>query len=338
MTMLEVLPNFYAGIDVGGTKVAIADTLSTSILRYSTADFSDMESLLEDYFQQRSGRPKHVVIGMAGPRDDEDGSVKGTNFSWPTFYPQQASQQYPGTAITTTNDMVITAAGIISDSSIDFALLKSGIAKTNGPKLTVALSTGIGVASALWDEKYQRYFFAASEGGHIGVQPKTELEHAYIRYLQAKTAHVSAEQGLSGRHGIENLINHALDAQKTPKLAAEVAKAKRANNPVGVVLRDNALYGEPADKAAAQQILNLLGGLTGSLLRDLALVSKATGGIYLTGSMALGLGEYLAEHTALIEQFVGQGAAHADWLQNIPIYLVTDPDVATKGALLLAQS
>jgi len=74
----------------------------------------------------------------------------------------------------------------------------------------------------------------------------------------------------------------------------------------------------------------------GSITRDLTLAYKATGGIYLTGSVALALGEYLVHETSFLERFIHNGAPHDFWLQHVPIYLVTDPHVAVKGALSLA--
>jgi len=77
--------------------------------------------------------------------------------------------------------------------------------------------------------------------------------------------------------------------------------------------------------------------MLGSVLHDYALCYKATGGIYLIGSVSTGLATYLAENTAFCERMVNPGAAHDSWLAHIPLYLVTDPHIGAKGALRLAE-
>lgn len=87
----------------------------------------------------------------------------------------------------------------------------------------------------------------------------------------------------------------------------------------------------------SRAILDQLGSMLGSAIRDLAVTFVASGGIYLTGSVALALGEYLAAETNMLMRFVHHGAAHDSWIEKIPVYLVTDPHVAAKGALSLAK-
>lgn len=82
------------GIDAGGTKIHIADTLSTLVRRYNTSDYENLDAVLEDYFDSARGRPSKVMVGMAGARNDETGEILLTNTSWPTFNPQAASKKY----------------------------------------------------------------------------------------------------------------------------------------------------------------------------------------------------------------------------------------------------
>jgi glucokinase len=87
-----------------------------------------------------------------------------------------------------------------------------------------------------------------------------------------------------------------------------------------------------------------MGSFVGGFLADFALMYRATGGIYLTGSVSLALSEYWAEQTDFKKAFVRRGSAehqYAPWLEPmlkaVPIYLMTDPHVATSGALALAS-
>jgi glucokinase len=324
------------GIDVGGTKVHIADTLSSTIRRYNTADHPSMEALLEDYFQAIQCRPGKVVVAMAGPPEEGTGAVILTNHTWPKFYPQQASTAY-GITIDTENDMVATMAGVLKGTSIDTMTLKPGLAAPGGTKLAVALSTGIGSAKAVWNKHLERYQPVSGEGGHIGWQPKDDEEISYLSHLLKKYSHPSAELALSGKHGIDNLVDHTFATMPTDHLAAAVYEARIAERPVGAILLEYATQGAGHDRQVAQSILKRLGAMLGSVIRDLAVADVAKGGVYLTGSVALGLSEYLAESTEFNQRFVHHGATHDEWLERVPIQLVTDPNVAVVGALALAK-
>jgi glucokinase len=337
LPQLPIREDLITGVDVGGTKVHIADTVSTTVRRYNTPDYESMDAVLDDYFQTMGARPAKVAVGMAGPRDDETGEIKLTNNHWPAFNPLEATDKY-GIEFTTANDMVATTAGVLAETGVDLLPLKSGTPTRTGTKMVVALSTGVGAAAAVWDSHSKRYVILAGEGGHIGFQPKTEEEQEYLNYLHKKYPHASAELALSGKHGIDNLVDHSLETLEAPRLAGAVERAREDNRPVGSVLIEIATQGEGADQEAAQAILRKMGAMVGSVLRDLTVAYKATGGVYLTGSVALALSEYFAENTELKDRFVRKGAVHDSWLENVPISLVTDPNVAVVGALALAKS
>lgn len=330
-------PGLYAGVDVGGTKVSILDSSNETFHRYRSNDFDSVESILDEYFAKLGKRPAGVALAMAGPRDDETGTVKLTNLDWPAFNPLEAEKRYPGTTFETINDMIGTAAGAFSEGSVDLEALKPGTPPQTGTKLVITVSTGIGAAAAVWDKHTRRYVFMASEGGHIGIQPENEEEAAYLKYLQTKYTHVSTEIALSGLAGVDSLIEHVLGQSPTERLAPAIERARKAGRPVGAVLLEFATEGEGNDKEIAQRILSQMGNMLGSAIRDLVVAFKSTGGVYLTGSISLALGEYFASETDFLKRFVHKGAAHDTWIEKIPVYLVTDPHVAVKGALSVAQ-
>jgi len=333
---LLVRQDLITGIDVGGTKVHIADTLSTTVHRYNTPDHPNLDAVLEDYFLTMEARPSRIAVGMAGPRDDETGEIKLTNSPWPAFNPEAASKKY-GIEVFTANDMKVTMAGVLQVKGVDLLQLKPGTPKRKGTKLVVALSTGIGGAAAVWDNHSGRFVIVDSEGGHIGFQPKDEEEQQYLTYLHKKYPHASAELALSGKHGIDNLVDHSLETLQQLKLAQAVNDARKGDRPVGSVLLEFATQGIGVDQQAAEVILRRMGAMIGSVLRDLTVVYKATGGVYLTGSVALALGEYFAQKTEMNQRFVREGAVHDKWLEKVPISLVIDPNVAVVGALALAK-
>lgn len=327
---------FVAGMDVGGTKVHIADTRGHAVHRYDTSDFPDLYAILDDYFATLPAKPVRMVVAMAGPRDDDTGIVRLTNVGWPPFDPREATKRYK-LPFSTVNDMVATTAGMLQETGVDLKRLKSGTSMATGTKVAVAISTGIGVAAAAWDVQTERRCILATEGSHIGFQPKNHAEAKYLAFLRKKYPHPSAELALSGKHDIEHMVDHMLEGKSQTKLSKAVSAARSAGRPVGAVILEFATEGSGEDKTIAQAILEQLGAMLGSVLRDFAVAYKATGGIYLTGSVAMALGEYFADETSFIERFVCKGAVHHDWVADIPIYLLLDPNIAVVGALALAK-
>ncbi|HUS26167.1 MAG TPA: glucokinase [Nevskiaceae bacterium] len=340
MTQSNPFPdNFVTGMDVGGTKVHVADTRSSTVQRYKTSDYPDMYTLLDDYFAKIGAQPTHVAVAMAGPRNDETGVIKMTNTPWPAFDPQEAHKRYPNITFSTANDMFAMTAGALQESTINLQQLKPGTPVVNGAKLVVAPGTGLGIGAAVWDQYAKRYTCIASEGGHTSfhLQPRNKLEAGYVDYLHKKHPHASLELAIAGKYGVDNLVDYCLEALQATELQQAIQRARQAERPTGAVLLEFATEGKNDTQKAAHDILECLGGIMGTILSDLALHYKATGGIYLAGSVGLGLGEYLAEKTSMNERFVRTGSVHHDMVQKMPIYLLINPNIAVVGALSLAK-
>jgi glucokinase len=336
INQLPIQEDLFVGFDVGGTKTEVADTDSTEILRYPTADYANMDEVLEEYVQAKGVRPAKIFVGWAGPRDADTGEVTLTNCDWPNFKPDEAAEKY-GIKFETALDMVTIAEGVLREPDMELVQLKSGAPARTGTKLVVALSTGVGTSAAVWDKRSGRYVVMDGLGGHAGFQPKTDDEQQYLGHLLGKHAHASAERALSGKHGIDNLIEHYLNGKRAPRLVAAIEAAGEAESPVGAVLLEFATQDDGIDQEAAEATLQSMGALVGSVLRDWAVTYHATGGVYLTGSVSLALGEYLAQRTKMNDRFTEPGPEKDTWLEKVPISLVKDPHVAVVGALALAK-
>jgi glucokinase len=178
--------------------------------------------------------------------------------------------------------------------------------------------------------------------GHIGFQPYTEPERRHLAHIYKKYDHPSIELAINGKHGVEAWLEHSPELQTAAKLSRALDRARASGRPAGAALLEFAAEGTGADRNAARAILGHMGALVGNVLADFALAYKSTGGVYLTGSVSLGLAEYWAEHTGFAKAFMRHGTAdHAPWLEpmlkGIPIYLITNPDIAAAGALALAK-
>ncbi|HEV2413000.1 MAG TPA: glucokinase [Candidatus Saccharimonadales bacterium] len=340
--MLRIDPKLSVGVDAGGTKVHILDSRSQKLHRFVTANYPDALALFDDYFSKIDARPSHVALAMGGLRDTETGAVEPTNCDWPIFKPKEAEKRYPGTRFTTANDMVAAMAGVLVAKSGDLLVVKSGRAAEKGTKVVVTISTGINTCVAIWDEYSHRRIFMEAEAGHAGFQPRNEAHMHHLTHQQGKFKYPSIETALSGRFGVESWVEHSPEIKGAKELKHSIDLAIENGRPVGAVLLEYATESKGASKAAAHAILENMGSLVANILGDYALVYKATGGIYLVGSVSLALAEYWAKQASFEKSFIRKGTKeHAPWMEgffsDLPIYLATDPHIAAAGALALAQ-
>jgi glucokinase len=345
---MEKKPNSEAneiviGLDIGGTKIHALNTTSFEVGRYPTDSYDSLDAFLASYLAKLDIVPSAIAVAMAGPRNDNDGSIKMTNSQWPTFYPAEFRRMHPQTSAVTANDMVATIAGVISGDDVSLVQLKPGVSSQTGTKIVVTISTGVGVAAAVWNEQAGEYTFMQAEGGHMGFQPRDEMQSGFLDYLRKIYKHPSVELAISGKRGIDNLVDYLLPKVNAPQLSHAIDDARSKNIPTGAVLLQFANADDNEDRAAARQILDSLGSLVGNVLADFALAYKATGGIYLTGSVSVALAEYWANNTKMNADFIRSGTEdYAIWLDamlgDVPIYLITDNDIAVKGALELAKA
>jgi glucokinase len=339
---LLVKRGLVTGLDVGGTKVHILDSETTNLHRYATADYPDLYAVLDDYFLKSGTRPEKIVAAIAGPRDEKTGDVQFTTVPWPTFKPREAERRYPGTTFATRHDMGAVAAGMVYVPGLDLIELKAGKPAEYGPKIAITISTGVGLCVAIWDAERSGYLFFSGESGHMGFQPYTEAEHRHLAHIFTKYDHPSIELAISGKYGMEHWIEHSPELKRAAQLDKALQTVRAAGQPIGAVLLEFAKHSQGPDQVAAAAILGHMGGLVGNVLADYALIYRSTGGIYLTGSVALGLGEYWAEHTPFLKAFARHGTAdHAPWIDEMlgamPIYLMSDPNIGVAGALALAK-
>lgn len=332
------------GVDVGGTKTEVMRSdLPDGSFKAPTGKLASVAARVENELTFAPPRQVgNVVVAMAGMKD-RAGTIKMTNAGIAPFNDTEASKQL-GVEITLINDMEATTEGVLKlreRGNGHFKTIKEGLPTEHGNILVVAISTGLGAGSAVWDKVGKRYVVSPSENGHVGFQPQTKFEHRYVKYLQTKYPRASAELGLAGKHGIDNFIDFCLEDQgfDAPELSKAIQKARANDEPSGAVLLEYATNGRHGkfSQSTARTIMDRLGGMIGSAMRDMAMAHLASE-IYLTGSVSSAMGEYFAKNTKFIDRFIHEGAQHADLLKDVPIKIVNEPKVAVMGALSLAET
>lgn len=241
-----------------------------------------------------------------------------TNSPW-AFSIEQTRRALGLERLMVINDFSAQALAIPALSPKEREQIGEGEPIDGAPVAVIGPGTGLGVGGLLRIGETWRPI--ASEGGHISLAPRDEVDAAVWAHLRKRFGHVSNERVLSG----PGLINLAT------ALAAIEGQELRFASPKDVTRRARA--GRCRFCSAA---LERFSGLLGAAAGDLALVLCAQGGVYIGGGLVKRLGSLL-DAERFRAGFVAKGRFE-DYLRAIPTYLVTRRDPGLLGAAALRLS
>jgi glucokinase len=329
-----------AGIDAGGTKAHMLYVHQrdgeVADLHVRCADHDSMGELFLECFRLSGLTPQVLVAGVAG-RPNRNGEVRLTNRpEWPAFRPAEFARK-TGVLPRIINDMVAAAAAVPGLSQGDYELLTADV-KASPNRSNLVVSVGSGVGSTLMSA--DGHFWVA-ESGHATWQAVSAIEQDYLRFLQSiyPRLPVSVEQAISGHFGFNHLFDFMRERiEPGPYIQEHVQRYRRDHRDPGPVITAAAVDGD----ACCQEIIRLFGSILGQYTRNLVLTGMCEsdgGSIWLTSGVlqAPGVCEMLMKDGTFYDSFVGRNMQHADLMELIPIYLVTDSYVTVRGAFAMAQ-
>ncbi|MCA1564853.1 MAG: glucokinase [Acidobacteria bacterium] len=312
--------------DIGGTKTNVAifeqEKLGKPLAQRSfpSGKYDSLESIISEFVAEHQPQLTHACFGIAGPV--KDGQVKTPNLKW-DVNGQALARTLNLERVGLINDLEATAYGIEGLGAAQLHVLNEGQAESGGHRALIAAGTGLGMAGLFHDGR--RYRPIASEGGHIDYAPRTAIEHELLNYLRGKIGgRVSYERVLSGP-GLFNVYSFLRDhkyGEEPDWLAEEI---KSGDNSAAVSQAGLAEKSELAVKA-----LNLFTDIYGAMAGNLALILKATGGVYVGGGIAPKLIEKLKDGT-FMRAFTDKGRMSA-LVSNIPVHVILDDKTALYGA------
>lgn len=321
---------FFA-VDIGATNSRWA-VLRWSGKTYETLEYEELATAsigsaagtLARFFARLALPIEAVAIGVAGP-------VLGRTARLTNLGLEIRADELEGALgcrVHLLNDMEAQAHGLPALDESGRVLVKEGSGATGNIAL-LAAGTGLGEAVLAWDATHGEYLVVASEGGHATFGPVTEEDIRLTHFLRQEMPHVSWERVLSGGLGLRNLYRFVVseDGEREPELAAKLSECAAC----GPVLFAAARAGNPV----ASRVLDLFLRLYAAEAGNMALRSVATGGVYLAGGIAPKLLPLLSRER-FRASFCGKGRM-APFLEQVPVYVVTDKFLALKGAAECAR-
>ena len=314
----SALPRIVA--DIGGTNGRFAlfhDGRATERREYRNADFPDLATLMHRYLADAGTADDHATVAclaVAAPIS-EDGEAKFTNAPWQVS--ARGLEKAMGLKrVALINDFAAQAYGLETLRSDDVEAIAKGERADSATRVVFGPGTGLGCAALVpaIDED-QPPVAVTSEGGHMGycattVDDRKVFDLAFGRYGRVSWERVCCGAGLA-------LVHAALWPDDPVKGVAE-------GDPSEVVRLARADASSRAGRTVHQY-----SGMLGSFAGDLALVFKATGGVYLTGGV-LGHLKEAFDRRAFLDRFVDKGR-YREWLSALPVDLIVADDCALRG-------
>jgi glucokinase len=326
--------------DIGGTKTNVAllepprgtvDANRASVLvaraKYQSNQHPGLTAILSDFLATYDIAPRsvrRVCAGVAGPV--VEGHVETPNLPWSVDAAEMKKSLGVG-AVTLINDLEATAERAATLTEADVFVLNRG-RRPAGPLTNGAvIAAGTGLGMALLHPIDGAWWPVPSEGGHVDLAPKNELELELLRFLwQRHRRRVSIERVVSGPglHALYDFHVERRELTPNPDVQAELA-APGADPPR--IVSDAALDGRcPVANAALDTFVSFYGSAAGNL----GLMAVSTSGLFVGGGIAPKILERL-KAGGFMEAFTNKGRL-SPLLELMPVHVILDSDAALMGA------
>jgi glucokinase len=315
--------------DIGGTKTnlglfdASGGTLRSERQQsFPSKSHSGLEDIIKKFMTDDAQAVTAACFGVAGPV--VGGQSITPNLPW-VVDSQNLARMLGLESVTLLNDLESTAYGLAELKPEEMATLNPGVSASGNAAL-IAAGTGLGVASLFWDG--DSFLPSASEGGHMDFAPRNELEIELLRFMLKEYRHVSIERLLSGP-GLYNIYRYLTsvgDAQEVPAIQERL----REDDP-SKVIANAALAGE---SELCVRAMDLFAALYGATAGNVALLLKATGGLFIGGGIAPKILEKLKDGV-FMQAFLDKGRL-TPLLETVRVQVVLNDKTALLGAARVA--
>jgi glucokinase len=257
--------------DIGGTSSRFAFAAPGkrpgAAVTVSNDAFENVEAAVRYALDGAPVRPAAAVLAVAGPIGGDE--IALTNRAW-SFRLSVLSEKF-GFPFRAINDFEAVAWSLRLLGEDDTHPIGQASANPHGVKIVLGPGTGLGVAALV--PVGNSWHAIPGEGGHSSFGPAVRDEESVFARLTEELKFVAAEMLLSG--------------PGLPRL-------HRAVNPGVIKLSSEMILTQArAGNREARSTIALFVRLLGRFAGDMALIFKATGGVYVAGGVAMGLGNLL---------------------------------------------
>lgn len=307
--------------DIGGTTSRLGVFEEDRILArrdFPSQDAQGLEDILELYLKELSiPRPVAACIAVAGVVRANRARV--TNLPWEVD--GEAIRKRTGfESFRLLNDFEATAWGVTAITG-EYLEQIGGKNPHLEDQVRAVLGAGTGLGEAVIVPCPDGPKVLATEGGHADFAPRNPSEIRLLEFLLARIPHVSVEHVLSGPGLVRIHEFFVRGRAHTPAMTDPAEITRRA------------LEGtDPTCIKTIEAFCKIYGAEAGNL----ALRTLALGGVYVAGGIAPKILPFL-KRDGFREAFEAKGRMRS-LLEEIPVFVVTHPEIGLIGAARAAPS
>ena len=307
--------------DIGGTscRLLLKDGSETVAEEdFPSQNYPDLNTVLHLFLTTHAEvTPDVACLAVAGPV--RHGRARVTNLPW-IIHETEISEAFTIPRVRIINDFEATGYGLANLEPADFYQLQTGLPDATGTRALIGAGTGLGMA--IITRCGRRWQVLPGEGGHVDFAPRSAMQHALLDYLLQQTARVSVEMLLSGP-GLERIyeficFQHDIDPDSARRSAASISST--------------ALMGmDPLAVKSLELFVEIYAAQAGNL----ALISMATGGVFIAGGIAPKILSLL-DSERFLKAFCDKPPMN-ELLQSMPIRVVLNTRCGLLGAVQVAS-
>ena len=316
--------------DVGGTKTVLGlfrrrqgKLESIRERTFLSGKYPSFLSILDAFLEEEKERVEAAAVGVAGPV--VNGRTQVVNVRWPVDERTIARRLKLRQAYVI-NDVEANGWGIPELSRSKVVNLTPGLSGTPGNSALLSAGTGLGMAILFWDGT--RFQPSASEGGHAGFAPKSDLEIALLEFLRRRHGRVSVERILAGP-GLSATYDFLVD--RGWGKASPAIRGRGTGDPNARITE----AGLRGTDAVARKTLEMFVSVYGAVAGDLALIARATAGVWIGGGIAPRIVPALRRAGGFMRAFRDKGRL-SRFVERIPVRVILEPRTALLGAAACA--
>lgn len=253
------------------------------------------------------------------------------------------------------NDFVAAGHGLEALGDDELITLQAGKPRMNAPIALVGAGTGLGECYLAKAPSAMHATAFPSEGGHVEFAPRSTIEDNLLKFLQRRFTNnpsseepeangtlsvqdailrehtrVSVERVLSGR-GLENIyefLRFEYPDQVDPNFDDEYESNTERGRLIGKNQYNYVLF---------RKSLEIMFGIYGSEVGNVALKYLPYGGLYIAGGIAPKNVELMTEANSLFMQRFRQKGRLSSVMPDFPVHVVMKEDLGLRGAHITAS-
>jgi glucokinase len=306
--------------DIGGTKTDLAIYSAESGPRaplaqteVHSADYASLQAIVAEFLAKVDISVEVASFAVAGPVIA--GHVKTTNLPW-VMDEGTLARELNLKAAHLMNDLEAVARSVPVLQAADLVTLNEGEPVANGAIAVIAPGTGLGESFLTWNGS--QYVAHGSEGGHSDFAPNDERQIRLLEYLLKRFGHVGVERVCSGI-GVPNIYEFLRNEERIPEQPDVAQAIESAKDHTKVIIGAGT---DPNNSSAlCRATVDVLVSILASEAGNLFLKVFATGGVYLTGGIALHVLNVLQE-PRFMQTFARKGRFKS-LMEHVPVHVIT---------------